>query len=87
MAKYLLLKQKLREADYVAYSSKRIYDSVDELPQRYPLTTLYYQAMRDGRLGFELAGEFTSPPQLFGVTFDDRHAIIKGGSWISAGVR
>ena len=58
----------------MAYSSKRIYDSVDELPQRYPMTTLYYQAMRDGRLGFELAGEFTSPPQLFGITFDDRHA-------------
>ena len=72
--KYEILKQKLREADYVAYSSKRIYDSVDELPQRYPMTTLYYQAMRDGRLGFELAGEFTSPPQLFGITFDDRHA-------------
>ena len=33
-----ILKQKLREADYVAYSSKRIYDSVDELPQRYPMT-------------------------------------------------
>ena len=28
--KYEILKAKLREADYVAYSSKRIYDSVDE---------------------------------------------------------
>lgn len=72
--KYAILKQKLREADYVAYSSKRIYDSVDELPQRYPMTNLYYQAMRDGRLGFELAAEFTSPPQLLGLKFDDRHA-------------
>lgn len=72
--KYQLLKQKLREADYVAYSSKRIYDSVDELPQRYPMTNLYYQAMADGRLGYELAAEFASPPQLLGVAFDDRHA-------------
>ncbi|MBK8045663.1 MAG: hypothetical protein IPK16_00155 [Anaerolineales bacterium] len=72
--KYEILKQKLREADYVAYSSKRIYDSVDELPARYPMTNLYYTAMRDGRLGFELAGEFTSPPQLFGLSFDDRSA-------------
>jgi uncharacterized membrane protein len=72
--KYAILKEKLREADYVAYSSKRIYDSVDELPERYPMTNLYYDAMWDGRLGFEVAAEFTSPPRLFGRTFDDRHA-------------
>lgn len=72
--KYLILKQKLTEADYVVYSSKRIYESVDELPERYPMTNLYYAAMWDGRLGFEVAGEFTSPPQLFGWTFDDRAA-------------
>ena len=72
--KFEIMKQKLREADYVVYSSKRIYDSVDELPQRYPMTNLYYAAMRDGRLGFELAQEVTSPPRLFGILFDDRHA-------------
>jgi uncharacterized membrane protein len=72
--KYAILKQRLREADYVVYSSKRIYDSVDELPERYPMTLLYYAAMWDGRLGFELAAEFTSPPRLFGWEFDDRHA-------------
>ncbi len=72
--KYEILKAKLREADYVAYSSKRIYDSVDELPERYPMTTLYYEAMRDGRLGYEVAREFTSPPRLFGMVFEDRAA-------------
>jgi len=72
--KYAILKAKLREADFVVYSSKRIYDSVDELPERYPMTILYYEAMWDGRLGFELAAEFTSPPRLFGFVFDDRHA-------------
>ncbi|HXF61021.1 MAG TPA: DUF2298 domain-containing protein, partial [Caldilineaceae bacterium] len=72
--KYEILKAKLREADYVVYSSKRIYDSVDELPERYPMTNRYYEAMWDGRLGFELAQEVTSPPRLFGWVFDDRHA-------------
>ena len=72
--KYAVLKQKLREADYVVYSSKRIYDSVDELPERYPMTNLYYRSMWDGSLGFELAAEFTSAPRLFGLEFDDRHA-------------
>ncbi len=72
--KYQRMREALRAADYVAYSSKRIYDSVDELPTRYPLTNLYYERMFDGSLGFELAGEFTSPPRLFGLEFDDRHA-------------
>ena len=72
--KYAVMKQTLREADYVAYSSKRIYDSVDELPLRYPMTNRYYAAMWDGRLGFEMAAEFTSPPTLFGLRFDDRSA-------------
>ncbi len=72
--KYEKMKQALRRADYVAYSSKRIYDSVDELPLRYPMTNRYYEAMWDGRLGFEMAGEFTSPPTLFGFSFDDRSA-------------
>lgn len=72
--KYLIMRQKLMEADFVVYSSKRIYDSVDELPERYPMTNLYYEAMFDERLGFELAAEFTSPPSLFGFVFEDRHA-------------
>lgn len=70
--KYATMKAKLREADYVAYSSKRIYDSVDELPARYPMTNLYYEAMWDGRLGFELAYEATTSPRLFDFVFDDR---------------
>jgi YYY domain-containing protein len=72
--KYEIMKAKLREADYVVYSSKRIYDSVDELPERYPMTNRYYQAMWSGELGFQLVQEVTSPPRLFGFVFDDRHA-------------
>jgi YYY domain-containing protein len=72
--KYLRMRDALGAADYVAYSSKRIYDSVDELPERYPMTNLYYEHMFAGRLGFELVAEFTSPPRLLGIEFDDRNA-------------
>jgi YYY domain-containing protein len=72
--KYEVMREKLKEADYVAYSSKRIYDSVDELPERYPMTNRYYASMWDGSLGFELALDQTSSPRLFGLEFDDRHA-------------
>ncbi|MBP9072164.1 MAG: glycosyltransferase family 39 protein, partial [Caldilineaceae bacterium] len=72
--KYELLKAVLRESDYVSYSSKRIYGSVDELPERYPMTTKYYEMMWSGELGFELVLDQTSPPSLFGLTFQDRTA-------------
>jgi len=72
--KYLILRQKLQEADYVIYSSKRIYESVDELPRRYPMTIRYYDLMFGERLGFVNAADFTSPPQLFGFTFPDHEA-------------
>ena len=72
--KYEILKQKLREADYVVYSSKRIYDSVDELPERYPMTIRYYKLMFDGQLGFELVQDVTAAPSLFGLEFPDQGA-------------
>ncbi len=72
--KYEILKAKLREADYVAYSSKRIYGSVDELPKRYPMTTEYYRMMFNGDLGFEKVWDYTTYPQLFGLEFPDASA-------------
>jgi len=74
LEKYAIMKDVLRQADYVAYSSKRIYDSVDELPARYPMTIRYYEAMWSGELGFEVAADISSPPRLFGFVFDDRAA-------------
>ncbi len=74
LEKYAIMKDVLRQADYVAYSSKRIYGSVDELPARYPMTIRYYDAMWSGELGFEVAADISSPPRLFGFTFDDRDA-------------
>ncbi|MGB5047776.1 MAG: DUF2298 domain-containing protein [Caldilineaceae bacterium] len=72
--KYEILKQKLREADFVIYSSKRIYGSVAELPERYPMTTRYYDLMFGEKLGFVHAAEITSPPRLFGISFPDASA-------------
>ena len=72
--KYAIMRQKLQEADYVIYSSKRIYDSVDELPQRYPMTIRYYELMFGEQLGFVNTADFTSPPRLLGLTFPDHDA-------------
>ncbi len=72
--KYDILRRKLQEADYVIYSSKRIYDSVDQLPERYPMTIRYYELMFSEALGFVHGADFTSPPRLLGRSFPDQLA-------------
>ena len=72
--KYEILREKLQTADYVIYSSKRIYESVDELPARYPMTNRYYDLMFGEQLGFVRAAHFTTPPSLLGLTFEDHEA-------------
>ncbi len=64
----------LNQADYIVLSSDRLCKSIPRLPMRYPMTTLYYQALFDGKLGFHLAAEFTSPPGIFGLVFNDESA-------------
>lgn len=72
--KYKILRQRLREADYVIYSSNRLYGSVDKLPERYPMTIRYYELMFSEQLGFVNVADFTSPPRLLGVSFPDQGA-------------
>ena len=72
--KYEILKGKLREADYVIYSSKRIYGSVDELPERYPMTTRYYELMFAEELGYVQVADIRSGPRLWGWEWDDQGA-------------
>ena len=69
-----VLKEKLAAADYVIYSSNRIYDAVQRLPDRYPMTIAYYDAMFDGRLGFETAFESSRKMNLLGLSFSEENA-------------
>ena len=64
----------LATADYVVYSSNRIHGSVPRLPQRYPMTIRYYEAMWSGELGFEEVFRADADPRLFGIRMDDDNA-------------
>jgi hypothetical protein len=68
---YGLLDQ-LDRNDYIVMSSNRVYDSIIQLPMRYPATIRYYKALFDGSLGWALAGDFTSYPSLLGVQIPDQ---------------
>ena len=72
--KWQLLHTWLSEADYIILSSNRLYGSIARLPQRYPLTVAYYQALFDGSLGFEPLAEFVSFPALGPCQFETQEA-------------
>lgn len=66
--------QMLDQADYIVEASNKVYDALPRMPARYPSTLAYYDALFDGRLGFEKVAEFHNAPSLFGIELDDRHA-------------
>jgi len=64
--------------EYIVISSNRLYNTIPRLPQRYPLTSRYYELLMAERLGFELVYYAAADPQLFGLrivndTFEDPH--------------
>ncbi len=68
------LLQQLARTDYVVLTSPRVYASVSRVPQRFPATLRYYQALFDGSLGFELAADISSFPTILGLPINDQSA-------------
>jgi len=60
------LAEKLASSDYVVLSTQRLYATITRLPERYPLTTNYFQQLFAEQLGYELVYTATSYPSLFG---------------------
>lgn len=65
--KYELIKQALREADYVVLASNRLYRSIPRLPKRYPMTIRYYDLLFSEQLGFQRVATFASRPRILGL--------------------
>jgi YYY domain-containing protein len=64
----------LTQADYLVLSSNRLYGSIPRLPLRYPMTSEYYRALFDGRLGFEKVAEFSSYVNVGPLWFPDQES-------------
>jgi hypothetical protein len=60
--KWQTLAASLAESDVLIVASRRLYGSIPRLPERYPVTTRYYDLLFAGELGFDLAAEFTRGP-------------------------
>ncbi len=72
--KFETIRDTLRDCDYLALASNRLWRTIPRLPQRYPMSTRYYQALFDGELGFEVVKSLTTPPRLGPLVIDDQAA-------------
>lgn len=61
----------LSQGDYITINSRRLYGTLTHLPKKYPLTAKYYQLLFNGKLGYKKVGEFSSYPQILGLTIND----------------
>lgn len=61
----------LDRADIVVLASQRLYGSIGKLPERYPMTKLYYEKLFSGELGFEPVMTARSDPNLGNVVIRD----------------
>lgn len=70
-AKLDTLLMMLRANDYIILASNRLYNTIPRLPERYPLTSRYYQALLGEELGFELIHYEALYPSILGVDLVD----------------
>ena len=66
-----LLASELARGDYLMFFSNRMYGTIPRLPERYPVSTAYYNLLFSERLGYELVDVEATYPELLGVGFTD----------------
>ncbi len=59
----------LASAEALVLFSNRMYGTLPRLPERYPMSSAYYELLFSGRLGYELADYQATYPSLLGVSF------------------
>ena len=62
---------KLSEADFVVINSRRLYGTLINLDDKYPITQRYYKLLFSGKLGYEKVAEFSSYPKVLGFEIND----------------
>jgi hypothetical protein len=62
--KWNTLNNQLAKSDYLILSSSRVYRSILDNPQRYPIASAWYQALLSNTTDWKLFKEFTSYPRI-----------------------
>ncbi len=72
--KYELIRDTLMNCDYVVLATNRLYRTIPGLPERYPMSSRYYEALFSGALGFEQIRADETPPRLGPIVINDQPA-------------
>jgi hypothetical protein len=70
-AKKIYYADKLVAGDYIILSTRRMWATMPNLGDKYPLTKLFYARLLNGTLGYKEVATITSYPQLFGIQIND----------------
>ena len=62
--KWQTINEQLKSTDYYIMSSNRGWGSISKVPDRYPITSIFYADMFKNKRGFTLVKEFASYPSL-----------------------
>ncbi len=73
-AKLQQIRETLKNCDYLVLASNRLWRTIPQLPERYPMSARYYQVLFDGELGFEQVYTWATPPRLGPLVIDDQEA-------------
>jgi hypothetical protein len=71
--------ENLAKVDYIILPSQRGIWSISRLPLTYPMTMEYYQALFDGRLGFDLVTVFHHPLKIGNLFVSDVGGTVSWG--------
>jgi YYY domain-containing protein len=72
--KFQIIKETLKHCDYLVLASNRLWRTIPRLPQRYPMSVRYYEALFSGQLGFEQVYTWSTSPRLGPLVIDDQAA-------------
>ncbi len=72
--KYDYIRTTLKDCDYIVLASNRLWRTIPKLPERYPMSVHYYEALFSGELGYEQIYTVETPPKIAGFVFDDQAA-------------
>jgi len=65
------LSTNLANSDYIIFNSRRLYGTLINLNEKYPITSKYYKLLFSDKLGYSQIKSFTSYPTLFGISIND----------------
>ena len=76
-SKFDMVAQLMEGADYLVFYSNRLAATIPRLPERYPLSSTFYDLLFNDGLGYKVVYSSVRVPELFGVVYwDDPYARV-----------